>query len=214
MTLKEVLEIAIKRITELEAEIKEFQTLFEMQKTRLKQVTKLWQEATGQHGTIPDLGDLVEWLLELVKKAESERDLLFPIQDGPSIPWYIMRPHEVWCRKNHHQTLERIAQRGGLGAIEAICVVRGWEFREAFNKHGGKQLRQWWYEFAESVNNQSIKVEAEVKRSQEDMKEMISMDDCQSRIAKARVETERQIARGKHLIVLHAKEKALRVCRK
>ena len=41
-----------------------------------------------------------------------------------SIPWAMIAPHEVQALKNHcKQSLERRAERGGLGADEAIAVL-------------------------------------------------------------------------------------------
>ncbi len=40
-----------------------------------------------------------------------------------TIPWHIIQPHEARAILNHDQTLERLAQRGGLAAIEAVCVL-------------------------------------------------------------------------------------------
>ena len=41
------------------------------------------------------------------------------------IPWAFISPHEAQARRNHGQTLERLAQRGGLGASEVIDIVKG-----------------------------------------------------------------------------------------
>lgn len=38
--------------------------LFELQNTRMDKATKLWQDATGKHDILPDLGDLLDWLME------------------------------------------------------------------------------------------------------------------------------------------------------
>ena len=52
----------------------------------------------------------------------SER--LFPIIDGGSIPWSLIAPHDRQAMANHGgQTLERLAERGGLSACEAIAVL-------------------------------------------------------------------------------------------
>lgn len=53
----------------------------------------------------------------------------FPIMGGPSIPWAMIAPHEAQARKNHDQTLERLAQRGGLSPAEALCVMDGTSLR-------------------------------------------------------------------------------------
>lgn len=53
-----------------------------------------------------------------------------------AIPWSIVEPHEVWALKNHGQSLQRLAERGGLAAGEIRCVV---EHRDLFSiKHGGE----------------------------------------------------------------------------
>ena len=55
----------------------------------------------------------------------------FPIQhcrEFASIPWKLLAPHASQARRNHSQTLEELAQRGGLSACEAVAVIegRGW----------------------------------------------------------------------------------------
>jgi len=47
----------------LEAENKELNALFNMQQRRMGEAVKLWQDATGKHDTLPDLGRLLDWLL-------------------------------------------------------------------------------------------------------------------------------------------------------
>lgn len=50
----------------------------------------------------------------------------FPIQGAPSIPWFIIGPQEQQAGINHSgQTLEQIAERGGLSPYEALCVIEG-----------------------------------------------------------------------------------------
>jgi len=44
------------RIAELEA-------LFALQQTRMAEATRMWQEATGKQDVLPDLGDLLAWLM-------------------------------------------------------------------------------------------------------------------------------------------------------
>lgn len=48
----------------------------------------------------------------------------FPIQGGPSVPWWAMEPHGKQAERNHGQTLERLAERGGLGPAEAWWVIQ------------------------------------------------------------------------------------------
>ena len=48
----------------------------------------------------------------------------FPILgELDEIPWAAIAPHEVQAIKNHYQTLERLAERGGLAWSEALAVL-------------------------------------------------------------------------------------------
>lgn len=56
---------------------------------------------------------------------------MFPVLQGKTIkrvPWAMLTPHEPQALINHDQSLERLAQRGGLGADEMIFILedRGW----------------------------------------------------------------------------------------
>lgn len=57
------------RIQELAEENKELNMLFEMQQRRVQKAIKLWQQATGNKDVFPDLGELVEWLLNEKKET-------------------------------------------------------------------------------------------------------------------------------------------------
>lgn len=39
------------------------------------------------------------------------------------IPWAFIAPHNEQALRNHGQSLERLAQRGGLAACEAIDII-------------------------------------------------------------------------------------------
>ncbi len=41
------------------------------------------------------------------------------------IPFAMIEPHEEQAKRNHSQSLERLAQRGGLAACEAIDIIEG-----------------------------------------------------------------------------------------
>lgn len=49
-----------------------------------------------------------------------------PLGDLPgtpeSIPWDFLQSHEEQALRNHDQTLEKLAQRGGLGVSEALAI--------------------------------------------------------------------------------------------
>ncbi len=44
------------------------------------------------------------------------------------IPLEIIKPHEKQAIRNHGQTLKRLAERGGLDWIEALCVLEDREY--------------------------------------------------------------------------------------
>lgn len=48
-----------------------------------------------------------------------------------SIPWEMISDEvsQRQCERNHGQTLDEVAGRGGLGASEAICVIAGISYR-------------------------------------------------------------------------------------
>lgn len=51
--------------------------------------------------------------------------------DLKSIPWAMIAPHDATARRNHGgQTLERLAQRGGLCPLEAVAVMEDADYRK------------------------------------------------------------------------------------
>jgi len=42
----------------------ELRQLFAIQRTRMDEATELWRKETGQYYTLPDLGELLQWLME------------------------------------------------------------------------------------------------------------------------------------------------------
>lgn len=45
------------------------------------------------------------------------------------VPWDFLEPHAEWAKINHDQTLERLAERGGLGADEMLAIVEHRKWR-------------------------------------------------------------------------------------
>jgi len=76
----------------------------------------------------------------------------FPIQFGPSVPWAFIEPHNSNCEHNHSQSLERIAERGGLSPAEAWAVVNGIDVREIRLHYA--EYTKGWFELAERVNRE------------------------------------------------------------
>jgi hypothetical protein len=64
----------------------------------------------------------------------SENPPAFPIlkrrwnDPKESVPWDAVEPHRAQAQRNHYQTLERLAQRGGLSWSELLAVLQdqGW----------------------------------------------------------------------------------------
>lgn len=53
---------------------------------------------------------------------------LMPIMSGKllkAIPWAMIAPHDAQAESNHSQSLERLAQRGGLAPSEALDILQG-----------------------------------------------------------------------------------------
>lgn len=47
------------------------------------------------------------------------------------IPWELIAPHDAQAQRNHcGQTLERLAQRGGLCPMEAVAVLEDMDYRK------------------------------------------------------------------------------------
>ncbi len=53
--------------------------------------------------------------------AQAERDMGFPV----SVPWFEVEKGRAQIQQNHGQTLERLAQRGGLDPLELYYGVSG-----------------------------------------------------------------------------------------
>lgn len=46
-----------------------------------------------------------------------------------ALPWDVIAPHAAQAQRNHGQTVEHLAERGGLGSCEAVAVLedRRWK---------------------------------------------------------------------------------------
>lgn len=50
-----------------------------------------------------------------------------------SIPWGVIDGHERQAQSNHYQTLERLAERGGLAPAEAVAIIEDRKFHNMDN---------------------------------------------------------------------------------
>lgn len=51
----------------LKMELKDLNSLFSLQHTRTVKADRLWQKAHKKPNVLPDLGELVQWLMDRVK---------------------------------------------------------------------------------------------------------------------------------------------------
>lgn len=92
--------------------------------------------------------------------AEGKTIRMFPLQVHwkqknclREVPWAFIEPHEKQALLNHDQTLERLAQRGGLSIREALAVVQDRKWRDTLHlaeesAHGMLkfELERWYAE--------------------------------------------------------------------
>lgn len=45
-----------------------------------------------------------------------------------AVPMEMMAPHEAQAQRNHSQSLDRLAERGGLSACEAVAILEDRRF--------------------------------------------------------------------------------------
>ena len=61
----------------------------------------------------------------------SDKERMFPILGDAiikALPWSMMDPHETQAKRNHSQSLSRLASRGGLGIDEAWYILKDQSF--------------------------------------------------------------------------------------
>lgn len=63
----------------------------------------------------------------------------YPIKE---IPWTLIAPHENQAQRNHSQTLERLAARGGLSPMEAVAVLEDAKFVQRWPRPANNDFRQ------------------------------------------------------------------------
>jgi hypothetical protein len=76
------------------------------------------------------------------KPAKKADERMFPIMDGTAIPWWVLEPCEEQAVHNHSQTLQRLAERGGLCASEALDVLHGDGWSTWTESHLRRTLRR------------------------------------------------------------------------
>jgi hypothetical protein len=51
-----------------------------------------------------------------------------------SVPWSVVAPHEAQAKRNHDQSLKRLAERGGLSPSELLAVLKGEDLRSVWGR--------------------------------------------------------------------------------
>lgn len=78
-----------------------------------------------------------------VKAAIAAGSLYVAVQ----VPWEMILPHEKQALRNHSQTIQRLAERGGLSACEAVAVLEDREYSRltlaVANEELCRHLRNW-----------------------------------------------------------------------
>lgn len=73
-----------------------------------------------------DRGDTLKSMARMIYMLECK----FPILNaGVDIPWAIIELHNKQAWANHGQSLERLAERGGLGWGEALAVLEDRKYK-------------------------------------------------------------------------------------
>jgi hypothetical protein len=57
-----------------------------------------------------------------------------------SVPWRFIETHRAQAERNHGQTLERLAERGGLTPAEMLCAIEGKSLR-AYGDESAAEVR-------------------------------------------------------------------------
>lgn len=59
----------------------------------------------------------------LWQHGRNDVDRMLELHCPRLVPWEFVAEHHEQCQKNHDQTLERLAERGGLAPSEMVAVV-------------------------------------------------------------------------------------------
>jgi hypothetical protein len=97
-----------------EARIAELEALFALQQTRMTEATRAWQEATGKRDVLPDLGDLLAWLMDRPAELEAQVRKLRDALEGMIEQFSYDDCNGKFCT-------------GGLWALEDAFAALGWD---------------------------------------------------------------------------------------
>ena len=99
------------------------------------EIRRTWERHIG--GVEPYNGTMESLIAQALREAEQRgkaeeqrRHRPFPIMGVGPIPWSLMEPGREQAMRNHNQTLERLAERGGLDPVEAVGALLGLRWRD------------------------------------------------------------------------------------
>lgn len=69
------------------------------------------------------------------------------------LPWAFVNSHEKQALKNHSQTVQRLAERGGLSADEACAVLEDREWTKMFPAMAHARLKLLVSEWTDGTRN-------------------------------------------------------------
>lgn len=66
------------------------------------------------------------------QRSREEKALWEKLGCPKEVPWHILAPHEAQAHKNHSQSLETLARRGGLSPSEMLAILEDRRFRDPY----------------------------------------------------------------------------------
>lgn len=72
----ECFSLMTKKARELELEVKELTGIFELQRKREQPWIERWRQETGKELSVPDYGEMLNWIMDKAEKAERELENL------------------------------------------------------------------------------------------------------------------------------------------
>jgi hypothetical protein len=134
---EEVRKIADRILALVEAEREEYQRIFDLQQTRMSEAVQIWQKAAGKHGTIPDLGGLLSWLL--AERDDLRRKLEELEQHSADLKRCWDLSEERYARLQKEEAKARLANAALRTALDAAQTVLSDIYkREGKSFHGSR----------------------------------------------------------------------------
>lgn len=67
------------------------------------------------------------------------------------LPWPMMMSHERQAQKNHSQTIQRLAERGGLAPCEACAVLEDRDWHSMSRAASHERLKKLFQEYVAAM---------------------------------------------------------------